>query len=122
MRISEWETRYRTREREGDFSSDPVPLVVHTLESVKPGRALDLACGTGRNALWLAQQGWHVIAVDGSQTAIDFLQARAAELGLSIDARVADLGSGEFQIEAAAHEAILDCYYLQRDLFPAIKD
>ncbi len=82
-----------------------------------PGVALDLACGPGRNALYLAERGWRVTAVDGSQIAITKLCARNAD----IDARVADLERGEFSIQPGAYDLVCCCYYLQRDLFPAMK-
>ncbi|HZU27115.1 MAG TPA: methyltransferase domain-containing protein [Bryobacteraceae bacterium] len=122
MRVEEWDARYRAREREEDFVERPSSLVVSALGSVTPGRVLDLACGTGRNAIWLAQHGWRVTAVDGSQAAITALLARAAREGVAVETRVADLGSGEFQVEPNAWDAILDCYYLQRDLFPGIRN
>jgi SAM-dependent methyltransferase len=53
--------------------------------ALAPGRALDVGCGEGGDALWLAEQGWHVVGVDVSQVAVDRAAARAAELGL--DAR-----------------------------------
>jgi tellurite methyltransferase len=121
MRIEEWETRYRTRAREEDFLERPATLVTASLQASRPGRVLDLACGTGRNAIWLAEQGWRVTAVDASQAAITALRARAVREGASVDTRVADLGCSEFQIETGVWDAILDCYYLQRDLFPAIR-
>ncbi len=55
-----------------------------------PGRALDLACGEGRNALWLSQEGWQVCGTDFSTVAIDKARARCQELGLTIDFQVAD--------------------------------
>src|ERR1022692_1476851 len=101
MDILGWDERYRT---EQGSESAPTPLLIETAKSLKPGRVLDLACGTGRNALWLAQQGWNVAAVDGSAAGIEILRARAAELGLLMDARVADLEKGEFTIEPASWE------------------
>jgi len=98
----------------------PVPLVVKFAGAVR-GRALDLACGSGRNALYLAELGWHVTAVDGSPVALEVLGARARERGLKIDTRIADLERGEFQIASDTYDLILDCYYLQRDLFAPIK-
>jgi tellurite methyltransferase len=85
------------------------------------GRALDLACGTGRNALWLAQRGWKVTAVDGASAAIAVLLGRARELGVAVDASVADLEEWEYRIEPEAWDLICICYYLQRDLFEAAK-
>src|SRR6185437_450500 len=76
--------------------------------------ALDLACGTGRNALWLAGRGWEVTAVDGSAVAIDILRRRAPS---NVRTQVADLERGAYRIEPAAWDLILICHYLQRDLF-----
>jgi len=81
------------------------------------GRALDLACGSGRNALYLAELGWNVTAVDGSSVALDVLRARARERALNVDIQTADLERGEFEIGSDKYDLILDCYYLQRDLF-----
>jgi tellurite methyltransferase len=95
----------------------PARLLVETARKLAPGKALDLACGTGRNALWLAEQGWSVTAVDGSAAAIEILRKRAAEKALDVDTRVADLTRGEYSIENSAWDLIAMCYYLQRDLF-----
>jgi SAM-dependent methyltransferase len=116
--IESWNERYRAGEQLFDT---PSPLVQRFVRSLTPGKALDLASGPGRNALYLAEQGWRVTAVDGSPVAIDALLARARSRNLSIDARVADLDRGEFSIEPAAFDLICDCYYLQRSLFPQMK-
>jgi tellurite methyltransferase len=118
MRIEEWDARYRSGERAEDLFTAPTPLVVRTAEKLEPGCALDLACGTGRNSIWLAKHGWTVTAVDGAPTAIDFLNQRAG--GLEIRTRVADL-EGVFRIEPASWDLILTCYYLQRSLIPSIR-
>ncbi len=113
MDLRGWDERYR-----GDPGTlKPTPLLVETASKLKPGRALDLACGTGRNAIWLAEHGWQVTAVDGSAVAIDLLRNRAP----GIDARVADLEKREYAIEPAAWDLIAVCYYLQRDLFEPVK-
>ena len=122
MEIAEWDKRYRLREHAAsDFEAAPTPLVTETASDLRPGRALDLASGTGRNALWLAEHGWDVTAVDGALTAVEALRRRAAELGLKINAVVADLEKHEFKIEPAAWDLIAICYYLQRDLFEPAK-
>ncbi len=100
---------------------EPTPLVIKAAQSLKPGRALDLACGAGRNALWLAERGWNVTAVDGSPTAIEVLRNRAAERGVTVDARVADLERGEYVIEPSRWDLIAMCHYLQRDLFETVQ-
>jgi SAM-dependent methyltransferase len=88
----------------------PRPFVEEIVRDLPPGRALDLACGNGRNAIWLAERGWRVTAVD-----------RAPEIAhAGIDVRTADLEKHEFSIEESAWDLIVVSYYLQTDLFPAI--
>jgi tellurite methyltransferase len=113
LKLAGWEERYRSQ----DGPDSPNPLLVETAQRLKPGRALDLACGTGRNALWLASRGWAVTAVDGSSTAIEKLRTR----GAAIETHVADLEKFEFTIPEAHWDLILMCYYLQRNLFDAVK-
>jgi SAM-dependent methyltransferase len=117
MDIKGWNERYLTTEAD----DAPTPLLVETATRLRPGKALDLACGTGRNALWLARNGWTVTAVDGAPAAIEILQRKAAGQKLAIEALVADLERGEYQIETAAWDLVAMCYYLQRDLFEAAK-
>ncbi len=122
MRIEEWDARYRGGERAAeDLFAAPTPLVVQAAAKLDPGAALDIASGTGRNAIWLAEHGWKVTAVDGAPTAIDILNQRAGERGLEIRAQVADLEGGDFKIEPAAFDLIVKCYYLQRTLIPAVR-
>ena len=85
-----------------------------------PGDALDLGCGVGRNALHLARLGWQVTAVDASSVAIEALRRRAATL--AVHAVRADLERGEFSIAPESYDLICDFFYLQRDLFPQIRD
>jgi tellurite methyltransferase len=122
MDIHGWDQRYRSKERPlEDFDALPTPLLIETAKQLKPGKALDLACGTGRNALWLAKQGWCVTAVDASLAAIDTLRTRASQSGLNMDARQANLEQGEYAIEPSAWDLIAICYYLQRNLFEPAK-
>ena len=75
MGRSDWNSRYAATDLV--WGSEPNQFVVAELEGVTPqGRALDLACGEGRNAIWLAGQGWNVTAIDFSEVAI----ARAGKL------------------------------------------
>ncbi len=102
-----------------DYTELPADaLLVEVAEQLPPGRALDLACGSGRHAAYLARLGWRVTAVDAAPEGI----ARLRRAVPDVDARVADLERGEFAIEAAAFDLICDFYYLQRSLFPAIRD
>jgi tellurite methyltransferase len=122
MEIRDWNKRYRQRERPAeDLDAAPTPLLIETAEAMAPGKALDLACGAGRNALWLAEHGWEVTAVDGADAAIEILRTRASERGLKINAVVADLEKGEFEIEPSRWDLVAMCYYLQRNLFEPAK-
>ncbi len=116
--MTKWDERYKQGEH---LNGEPHPLVVEFAAKLKPGRALDVACGLGRHALYLAERGWQVIGVDSSKVAIEILLGRAKELGLQVDARAADLETGEFVIKPNSYDLIVNCCYLQRDLFPAIK-
>jgi len=111
--LRDWDERYRS----GDLDFAPTALVVEAVGQAPPGKALDLACGAGRNALWLAERGWTVTAVDGSPVAIDILLKRA----LNVEAIVADLEKAEYSIDPSSWDLITICYYLQRDLFEPAK-
>ena len=118
MDTHDWEARYRAM---GAPSDDPEPLVAQISGEMQPGRALDLACGAGANALWLAERGWDVTAVDRSPAAIEIVRAQAAQRALHVTALVANLEAHEFAIAPGAWDLILMCRYLQRDLFEPSK-
>ncbi|HAM25793.1 MAG TPA: class I SAM-dependent methyltransferase [Microbacteriaceae bacterium] len=87
-----WDERYTHAAATGStvWSKGPNAWIESTICPLPPGRAVDLAAGEGRNALWLASRGWAVTAVDFSAAGLAIGQARAAELGLDIDWVVAD--------------------------------
>lgn len=123
MDVRGWNERYRSRERrEEDLDAAPTALLVEIASPLSPGKALDLACGAGRNALWLAEHGWDVTAVDGASAAIDILRERSIERHVRIDARVADLAKHDYSIEPRVWDLVAMCYYLQRDLFEPAKE
>ncbi|MDQ2842355.1 MAG: methyltransferase domain-containing protein [Acidobacteriota bacterium] len=118
MDIRGWNQSYRSPQRQAaSVIETPNPLLVEVAQSLKPGKALDLACGAGRNALWLARHRWRVTAVDGATAAIDLLRERARDTGESINAQVADLQSPEFEVVPDTYDLIAICFYLQRNLF-----
>ena len=88
-----WDGRYASRELVWTGAANQF-LVAET-EALTPGRALDLASGEGRNAVWLAQRGWSVRAVDFSKVATDKAVRLAASRGVGerIDFKTADLRS-----------------------------
>ncbi len=81
-----WDERYAGDELV--WSAQPNRFLVAEVETLPPGRALDLACGEGRNAVWLAERGWDVTGVDFSNAGID--KARRLRYGVW---RVGAMGS-----------------------------
>lgn len=76
MDPQDWEAMYRSRDQV--FSGNPNGVLVAEATGLPPGRALDVGCGEGADAIWLARHGWHVTAVDVAQTAVDRGAAAAA--------------------------------------------
>jgi len=83
------------------------------------GRALDIATGKGRNAIFLAEQGFDVVAIDVSPVALDEARQRAAGKSLSISWQQADLE--RIELPEATYDLVVDFNYLQRSLIPQIK-
>jgi SAM-dependent methyltransferase len=76
-----WEERYSGNARV--WKGTPNPLLVEAAEALTPGTALDLGCGEGGDAVWLARQGWQVTAVDVAPTAVRRTAAHAADAGVA---------------------------------------
>jgi SAM-dependent methyltransferase len=97
-----WERHHR-----GHPLRDPSanPVLAEVAGPLPPGAALDLGCGAGGDALWLARRGWRVTAVDISGTAVDRLRAAAG--GLDVTAERHDLGrsfpAGAFDLVSAQY-------------------
>jgi SAM-dependent methyltransferase len=84
MDAAAWDDRYAATELV--WSAGPNQFVEQALSDLPPGRALDLACGEGRNARWLAERGWQVTAMDFSPVAIE----KGRRLTDEVDWRVGD--------------------------------
>lgn len=109
--LDDWNRRYAAQE---EINDDPAPLLVQAAEGLTPGSALDLACGAGRNAGWLARHGWSVVAIDGAEEAIRLVRAHDA----AIDARVMDLETGTpLPFADATFDLVAILYYLHRPLY-----
>ena len=106
MRPEDWNRRYA--EAELLWSAKPNRFLVAEVAELEPGRALDLACGEGRNAIWLAGLGWRVQAIDYSDVAIEKARVRAAREGVAVDFRCSDLV--EYQPELDAQDLVLVLY------------
>ncbi|MDA8290438.1 MAG: methyltransferase domain-containing protein [Actinomycetota bacterium] len=96
-----WDERFASR----PWPTEPDPCLVELASGLRPGRALDLGCGPGRNAIWLARQGWAVTAVDASAVGLSQAASRAAELGVSFTPVQADLLS--YDLDASTAEIVV---------------
>ncbi len=95
-------------------------LTRHVHELPAQGLALDLACGRGRHALWLASLGLSVVAVDRDPTALVALRQEAGRLDVKVDTVERDL---EADLDTLGHnlfDVVVCVHYLHRPLFPAI--
>lgn len=89
MQRDDWNERYAAVENL--WAARPNRLLVAEVGQLPPGRALDLACGEGQNAIWLASLGWEVTGVDFSDVAIEKARARAERENVRADFLCADL-------------------------------
>ncbi len=103
-----------------DVSAPSAWLVANRRLLPPSGDALDLACGRGRNALWLAAEGFRTHAIDRDGQALETLRALGAARGWRIDVRERDLETGASVLEPGAYDVIVVVHYLHRALFPQI--
>ncbi len=114
-----WDARYAGTDTLWSF--EPNRFLVGEVEPLRPGRALDLACGEGRNALWLASRGWRVTAVDFSQVALDRGHEMADRRGLAVEWIAADIMAWTPPQRAFDLVAILYLQLPQRQLGPVLR-
>lgn len=106
---AEWDRRHATSlPMPGQQLMDPNPLVAAEIAGLTPGRALDLGCGQGRHALWLASQGWAVVGVDFSAVAVRRARDHSEEKGLTVDLTVADVT--RYEPASASFDLVLVAY------------
>lgn len=89
MDARDWDRRY-----EGDellWSAEPNRFVAEEVAGMAPGRALDVACGEGRNTVWLAQQGWRATGVDFSAVGLGKARRLAQHRGVDVELVQADV-------------------------------
>ncbi len=105
-----WDARYQ--EKDGAmWSGRPNGRLVAEVSGLAPGRALDVGCGEGGDAIWLAGQGWEVTAVDVSSVAVDRARDAAARAGVTVewlagDALALALPEGAFDLVSLQYPAL----------------
>ncbi len=106
----EWDERYSGAERV--WSGQPNGALVAETRDLPPGRALDVGCGEGADAIWMARQGWDVVALDVSQVALGRARQAAEDAGVTVcwlHAGLLDapLASDGFDLVSAQYPALL---------------
>lgn len=101
------------------FGKDPAPFLKKQIDVLPVGRALDIAMGEGRNAVFLAKKGFQVDGVDYSEVALRKARKLAKENGVSIRTINADLNN--YTIRPESYQVIVNIDFLQRNLIPEIK-
>ncbi len=96
MDAEEWDARYAAAPQ---WSDAPNVLAAELLRDLPPGRALDVAAGEGRMALWLAALGWQVTALDFSAAGLARGRERAEQRGLEVHWQVADATAADLRTE-----------------------
>jgi len=109
-----WDTRYREAYTPGLAST----LLQRWVRQLPPGRALDVACGAGRNALLLAEHGWRVLGVDISPVALHRAQNAARMRDLHVDLLAANLE--DWPLPSAAFDLVCVFRFLDRSLCPRL--
>ena len=112
-----WDKRYR--ERKPDLNRGANTILKKYLRSLPKGKALDLASGEGRNAVFLAENSFEVEAIDISPVAISRARKLAGARGVRIKAVAADLDA--YCLPPGRYDLILNFYFLDRRLIPRIK-
>lgn len=112
-----WDERFKGKEF--TFGKEPNPFLRRHIRFLPKGKALDIASGEGRNAIFLAQHGFDVDAVDISEMGLKKNRQLAKENGVRIHTFLADLNN--FQIEKDRYDLIANFYFLKRSLIPQIK-
>lgn len=110
-----WDARWRARDDETTEPSAWLTSLVDLLPA--RGRALDVAGGAGRNAIWLARRGLAVTVVDVSEVGLAMARAGAAAAGVEIETVCADLEVDP--LPAGPFDVVLSFHFLRRELFPA---
>jgi SAM-dependent methyltransferase len=116
-----WDCRYREEPHLGALAPAPL-LVAHADLLPERGRALDLACGAGRNAMFLAARGLETTGIDVSPAGLSLAKKAAEQRGLSVELEEADLDAHDFSLEPASWDAIVVVHYLNRSLFSHLEE
>jgi ubiquinone/menaquinone biosynthesis C-methylase UbiE len=101
------------------YGTEPVEFLRENIDRLPEGKALVLAAGEGRNAVWLAEQGYDVTAMDASPVGLEKAADLAAAKGVTIGTEVGDLQHG-YDMGESRYDLITDFYYHDPAMIPAV--
>jgi tellurite methyltransferase len=116
MTTVDWNDRWRDK---AEHPHCPDPWLIRILPLLPPGKVLDVACGRGRNTLYLAEQGHTVHALDYSNEGLEQLRTEASNKQLDITTEKIDLEQSP-ALSITTYDIVIVFFYLQRTLFPAL--
>lgn len=117
----QWNERYRRGEHAGDAPDAFLAGCAEYWNLLTSRKVLDLACGAGRHALYLAEQGFQTTAMDFAEAGLEAARKRAAGRGLELETRMLDLEAPATDVGAERFDVIVCIHFLHRPLFRAIK-
>lgn len=118
--MTDWDERYRRGEYPQD--PDPSPVLRGYVDEFPDGRALDVAAGSGRNAVFLAGRGYEVDAIDRSREGLRLARANARERGVDDQLNLVQADVTEYALPTAAYDVITISYYRAIDRLPDVKE
>jgi SAM-dependent methyltransferase len=118
--MSDWDERFRT----GQYPQDPEPSAVlrRFVDAFPDGRALDVATGTGRNAVFLAAEGYRVDALDQSREGLRVTRRNAADRGVGDRLNPVQADVPSYAFPKSTYDVITISFYRAVDRFPDIKE
>jgi SAM-dependent methyltransferase len=117
--VSDWDERFRS----GEYprNPDPSPVLERYVDALPTGRALDVATGTGRNAVFLAAAGHDVDALDRSREGLAITRENAAERGVADRLNLVQADVSSYEFPTAAYDVVTVSFYRAIDRFPDLK-
>ncbi|MFO7927374.1 MAG: class I SAM-dependent methyltransferase [Halobacteriota archaeon] len=118
--MTDWDERFES----GQYPRDPEPsgLLRRYVDALPAGRALDVATGTGRNAVFLAERGYHVDALDASRVGLETTHGRAAERGVDDRIELVQTDVPTYEFPADTYDLVTISFYRAVDRFADMKE